>query len=81
MPTILIPTIVYHVLSSGGSWWLFSTLKGFFGEGSVIHSPTALFKKILLLSGDQQTHTYFTLYARIGSQWLSELRQLWPSVP
>ena len=24
---------------------------------------------------------FFTLYARIGPQWLSELRRLWPNVP
>ena len=26
-------------------------------------------------------HTNSTLYARIGPQWLGELRRLWPSVP
>ena len=33
------------------------------------------------LNGDQLVHTNSTLYARIGPQWLSELRRLWPSVP
>ena len=31
-------------------------------------------------NGDQLAHINSTLYARISPQWLSELRQLWPSV-
>ena len=33
------------------------------------------------LSGDYLAHTNSTLHARISSQWLSELRRPWPSVP
>ena len=48
----------------------------FLGKGSTIHSLPALF-----FFWRKFVHTNSTLFARIGPQWLSELRQLWPCVP
>ena len=56
--------------------WLFPRCK------SVIHSPPAFFFLFFLKSsGAQLAHTISFLYARIGPQWLSELRRLLPNVP
>ena len=53
------------------------------GEGSTIPRLWFFlyFYFILYFSADQLAHANSTLYANIGPQWLSELRQLWPSVP
>ena len=47
--------------------------------GKIHWFPACAF--FFFLSGDQFVHTNSTVYARIGSQWLSEQRWLWPSVP
>ena len=62
-------------------WWLFPRLRGLgggggVGWGEVIHSSPVVFF-FFLVSGDQLAHTNST----ISPQWLSELRQLWLSVP
>ena len=51
-------------------------------ECSAIHSLPALFFSFFFFfwSEDQLAQPNSTLYTRIGPQWLSELRRLWPSV-
>ena len=63
------PTLVTVVVAS-------SLLGGFWGKAR--RFPTCAF--FFFLTGDQLAHTNSTLYARIGPQWLSERRRLWPSV-
>ena len=50
------------------------------GEGSPI-PRMHLFFSFLFYSGDQLVCINSPLHARIGPQWLSKLRRLWPSVP
>ena len=45
------------------------------------HSFPACGFFFFFLSGDYIAHNYYTIHARISSQWLSELRRPWPSVP
>ena len=52
-----------------------------FGEGFGDAFSACAFLFLFFISGDQLAHTNSTLYARIGPQWFSELRRLWPSVP
>ena len=61
--------------SSGGFFLSEQTL----GEGSAMHFlPVPFF---FFSSEDQLVHTNYTLYARIGPQWLSQLRCLDSSQP
>ena len=43
--------------------------------------PVHFYFFLFLLSGDELQHTSSTFQARISTQWFSELRRLWPSVP
>ena len=65
--------------SGGGGFFL---AVGMLGEGSSIpRLRFFFFFSSSFFSGDQLAHTNSTLSARMGPQWLSELRRLWPSVP
>ena len=70
-PTTFQKGRVFRSVDSLGGLWC---MQGLFGEGSVIHSPPAVFS---LGGGQQLAYTYSTPKARITSQWLSKLRRLW----
>ena len=60
-------------------WWLFPHL---WGLGENVQPFIAYLQFfVVVFGGDQFAHINSTLYAKIGQQWLSEFRQLWPSVP
>ena len=59
---------------------VFSSLRGFWRNVLGDSFPACALKKNNS-SGGQLVYSNSTLYARIGLQWLSELRRPWPSFP
>ena len=53
---------------------------GLYGEDFWWINSHLCFLIFFIWSGDQLAHSNSTFYARIGLQWLSKLRWLWPSI-